>query len=255
MAGTQDSFTILSPAGYVMDIGFVAPLNGTGTFGPVIVTQPILGSIPFRGVGEHPLAAGEFSGRQGTMEVSFTAGAAGSARALAFLAASPSLLLGIAIDSSNRPYAVLINNAGAVVGLSLANDVLLAGTPAVAFLEWNSAGALASGRRGAFEVNESIDDWATNPVANWTPFAPSSLQIGMANTSLALLDFNGTIGKVQISNQISFLSIPGALTHDSHGNAALAGSSSMGATATVVLDATSTMAGASAVSADGELLP
>jgi hypothetical protein len=253
----QEAASILSPAGFIMDVSVVAPTNGVGTYGPTFVA-PLLPGAAFhtRGTGVFPLASLGLSGRQGTIQVGITPGATGSARAIVFLALSPTVMLGIALDSTNRPYAILKNAAGTTVGQSTAEPgTIAAGTPLALTLAWNSQGVVANGINAALLINSNVVSWGTVPNAVWTPFVPTAVYVGTTLGALGLSDALGTIGTVQISDQVAFFPPVGADVAESFTDSAqMSGNSTMSLHATVVYQGGSTMAGDSTMDADGTLI-
>lgn len=254
----QDSFSIISPAGFVMNIGFGSqpPTNGTGTYGPVTVTQPLPGgSLLANGVGVQTITPGTISGAQGTMSAAFTTGVSGTAQGVVFIAVSPTVLLGIALDALNRPYAILTDVLGNIVGESLVSgSVVAAGTPMNVQLEWNSASAVSPPLFAEFEAGALIEDWATRPVSVWTPFKPTLLYVGTALGGQGLGDFVGKMGLVQVSNRATFTVLPSSQVADEDA-VTMAGSASMTATAHAQWSISTSMIGDSSVSANATKTP
>lgn len=230
----QESAFILSPAGYIVDVGVVAPVNGTGTFGQQYVA-PILsgGAFHTRGIGQFDLT-GQFAGRQGAMRVALTTGAAGTSQAVAFIALSSTVMLGLALDTSNRPYAILKDQYGTTVGLTkVVAGALPSGTPLELTLSWNSKGVVLGTRYGSLTVGSTVTDWVTSPVAAWDYFVPTRLYVGTTLGGLGLGDFVGKIGIVQVGNQV-VAPTAGSETAEAIAEvAAFAGTSSMIVSATV----------------------
>lgn len=208
----QDGFTSLSGgSGYHVDVGVSAPtadgqnmFNGRGNYGDVVVTEALPGAIILaQGRGRRPLSA-FVSGAKGGMSVSLKVGAAGSIRAVAYLT-DGSNLLGINVDASNRPYAIIQDNAGTVVGESVVlGSALLTGTVANITVSWNSNKLVegASGYYAAVKVGGTVADssaWATVPSATWISWVPTDLLLGYDDGISA--EFNGTVQKVQIGNR------------------------------------------------------
>ena len=201
---SQEAFTILSPAGYLIDVNIIAPVNGTGTHGGNVVSIPLPGCVlQLRGSGEFsPL---NLSGRQGAIRVDCTTGVAGSAQALAFLAVSPSILLGVVLDATNRPYAILIDVLGNLVDQSEPfGPALSSGVPLSLLLTWDSTNVVRDDLHAAFLVNnEQIADWVSS-VPSWVPFVPAAVYVGTSLGGGGFANFLGTIGKVQIGNSVVF---------------------------------------------------
>jgi len=200
----QDNFSIISPAGYVMDIGVISPSNGTGTYGNVSVSKVLPGGfVQARGRGDYPIT-GSLSGRQGTMLINCTTGTGGASQAVAFIAFSPTLLLGVALDASNRPYGLLVDTSGNVVGQSeAAGPTLAAGVPLTIELAWDSQKAVRLGGYAALQFNGLIANW--NPIVlAWVPFVPTTLYVGTSFGGYGFSTFTGTVGKVQVSDTVIF---------------------------------------------------
>lgn len=120
--------------------------------------------------------------------------------------ATPTRYLAIKLDNTNKPFAKLTNNLGAVIGVMTPSlPALSAGQPATIRLAWNSQAAVddLSGRRASFRLNGTFapgSDWTTNPLANWASFQPRFLMLG--GLLFGDADFNGTIAAVQLSNLV-----------------------------------------------------
>jgi hypothetical protein len=251
----QDSFSILSPAGYVMDVGIVPSVNGTGTYGSVFVSKLLPGGlVQARGRGEYPLD-GRLSGRQGTMQINCITGTAGASQAVAFIAVSPTLLLGVAVDATNRPYALLVDILGNLVGQSEAmGPALLAGTPLTIELAWDSQNVVRQGDHTAFQFNDQIADWGATNVPVWIPFVPTKLYVGTSLGGYGLSSFTGIIGKVQIGDTVTFVTVVGASEAEDLGDSAdFYGESDFAADAGVVLDASVDSSGDSDFTSDANV--
>jgi hypothetical protein len=244
----QESAFILSPAGYIMYVGVTAPSNGTGTFGQQFVS-PILagGAFHTSGTGQFPLT-GQFSGRQGSIKVTLTTGTAGTAQAVVFLALSSTVMLGVALDSSNRPYAILKDQYGTTVGLTkVVAGAVPSNTPLELTFSWNSKGVVFGSRYSSLTVGGVVTDWVTSPVSTWEYFVPTQLYVGTTLGGLGLADFVGKIGVVQVSDQVTS-PVSGSETAETIAlSSAFAGAAAVTANAKVVYAATGTMAGTAAV--------
>lgn len=244
----QESFSILSPAGYVMDVSVVAPVNGPGTYGSVFVSRPLPGGVvQVRGKGEH-LLEGQLSGQQGTLLINCTTGTAGASQAIAFIALSPTLLLGVALDTSNRPYALLVDVLGTTVGQSVVlGPAIPAGIPLVLELVWDSKNVIWEGGHAAFQYNDQITAWSAS-VPTWDSFEPTSLYVGTSLGGHGLSSFTGVIGKVQVGNSVVFTTVVGAVEAENLGDSAdLAGTSILIAGAKVTYAETASCVGASSI--------
>jgi hypothetical protein len=251
----QDSFSILSPAGYVMDVGIVPSVNGTGTYGSVFVSKLLPGGlVQARGRGEYSLE-GRLSGRQGTMQINCITGTDGASQAVAFIAVSPTLLLGVAVDATNRPYALLVDILGNLVGQSEAmGPALPAGTPLTIELAWDSQNVVRQGDHAAFQFNDQIADWGATNVPVWIPFVPTKLYVGTSLGGYGLLSFTGIIGKVQIGDTVTFVTVVGASEAEDLGdNADLYGESDFAADAGVIWDASVDSSGVSDLASDANV--
>lgn len=250
----SENFSILSPAGYVMDARMIAPVGGPGSYGPAVVS-PILPGFHTLGTGVFPATG--LSGRQGTIRVSLVTGTAGgSAQAVVMLALSPTVMLGVILNTNNQPYALLIDQFGTTVGASKPDPPThAAGTPLEITLAWNSKGVVYNGFYAGVLANVDLPGWATPPVAAWTPFVPSVVYVGTSLGGLGLADFTGTIRVVQVADSVLFAVPPGINVEETFsGFALMAGTSSMSLSATVKYAGTTTIAGQSAMTADGTLV-
>lgn len=256
----QDGFSILSPAGYIMDVSVVLPQNGPGTYGGVIVSQALpCGSVQIRGKGEHSLYGPQgypLSGRQGTMWINCITGAAGANQAVVFLAMSPTRMLGVALDTNNRPYALITDIYGFQVGKSgVFGPSIPANTPLMIQFAWDSEHTVYAGDSAGFQFNNQVAVWWPD-VITWTPFVPSVVYVGTSLGGLALSDFTGVVDKVQIGDQVIFDLIPGALIEAEEylsANANMLGNSSATAGMDLVLGGFSDMDGDSSIGADATM--
>lgn len=254
----MDTLTVLSPAGYLINYSVVGLGNGSvsNTSGGVSVSQLLPGGgVQAQGVGEHALNS-RLSGRHGTMLVNATAGATGSARAVAFIAVSPTILLGVALDNSNRPYALLLDLYGTTVGQSEVGAAVPVGEPLTVQLAWDAENLVYNGLHAGVQSNNQVLDWTTLPSAPWTPFIPTVLYVGTSLNGLGLGDFNGTISRVQVGDTVVFVPIPGAaVSEDLSASATLAGVSTLAAAATVAYEGGAAMVGDSTVVAEADVIP
>jgi len=203
--------TIITSVPLLMDVGVSPPtadgLNmhtGRGTYGPVVVSEPLPGGvIQTSGRGEQILPPGVLTGRSGALRVTYKAGATGSTRAIAFLADGNSRLVGIAVDSNNRPYAVIRDIAGNVVAGSAPLGLVVPEGEVWTFtVTWDSQNLVvgSGGFYAAVKYNQEIlpgSGWTTPATSTWTAFVPTSLLLGYAGFAP---DANGTILKVQASD-------------------------------------------------------
>jgi hypothetical protein len=255
----QDGFSIISPAGYFMNVGVVSPLNGPGTYGGVVVAQILPGgSVQARGVGEHILSplGYQLSGRQGTMLINCTTGTAGSAQGIAFIAVSPTIMLGVALDTDNRPYGVILDILGNQAGKSgVFGPPILEGTPLTIQFAWDINNIVYADDRAGFQFNNQVEVWYPD-VVTWTPFVPTSLYVGTSFGGLSLADFAGTVGMVQVSNEVTFDVLPGAIIEEEeyfNANATMPGESTASAVPFLVLGGDATLDGDSSQTADADM--
>jgi len=250
-----DTFSILSPAGFIMEVDVVPPQNGPGTHGRNIVSTLLPGAnVQVRGVGEHTLQTPRgfsLSGRVGTMQIDCSAGAQGVDQAVAFLRAG-SLYLGVAVDAINRPYALIYDQFGNLAGKSaiFTPPPVPEGQNLEITLAWDVENVVYFGRHAGFQYNDWVALWYTN-VPPWTPFQPTSLMVGTTFGQLALADFAGTIDRVQVGNEVIWDIAPGAsieVAEQHQGQALMPGDSSWIAVPSLILGADSTMAGDSTAS-------
>ena len=202
--GQGPGLIILSPSGTVVRYNVVGwSPNGTGNAQPPVVS-PSVGGISMAGTGNLALSGYQTTGRQGTVDVVFTTGAAtGSDQFVAGVVdsmTSPTGYLGIFVDNENRPFAVVTDVNGNIVAstepLGVANP---AGITFHAALEWNSASIFNGSDFVVFEVGDVSEvNWGTEAAAPWKPFQPAALSVGGGFGSY--VSFTGTIGNVQLGN-------------------------------------------------------
>jgi hypothetical protein len=256
-----ENFSILMPTGLVMDVGVIAPVNGTGNYGPQIVS-PVMPGIRVNGTGQFPVD--RLSGRRGTLRVSFVTGTAGgTGQAVAALSiVGTTRFLGLMLDTSNRPIVLIRDQYGTAIAESepLVGGALAAGVPIEVVFSWDSTGIVAEGlfagvliRYGTYD---RVPGWTIAPSAPWATFTPNVLYVGMPPTGFPLVAFTGSIKVVQVSDEVDLV-IPAsaAVTEDLNGSASMVGSSTMLANATVVYAAAVTAAGNSTVTADATVTP
>jgi len=210
-----DSPFMISPSGVLVDTNYnTAPQAGIGSNinlgSPRVVSVPLPGApAHLRGIGDFPLS-GTFSGRRGTIEAAFTTGPTGTIQAVACLGVSPGAVpvIGIFLSALNKPYALIYNNAGAIVGnVAALGATLAAGTLLRIRLSWNSEAAISVGAFASFRLNGELypaSNWSASPIAAWTPFTPTLAQVGVPNAAgPTALAFAGTLHSVQISETVT----------------------------------------------------
>lgn len=199
-------FIVLSPAGFVMRYEEKAPRNGPGSQGGVVVSPVLKGqTVLVSGKGTVAVSS---SGLAGTLDVQVMAGAHNSNRALAYLVdrpAAPTAYLGISLDGSNRPYAVVLDASGSVVAwTAVAGPEVPPGASIHAKLSWDSRSPLYGGSYIYFEVNgQAPNVWVKEAMAPWTPFVPTNVFAGYGPDP----DFNGVLGFIQVSNTVTVVPV------------------------------------------------
>ena len=245
-----DSPFILNPSGLVSYPSW--PTSGNfGNVSPHKVSTPVPGqALAVFGSGTFDVTA-VVSGRQGSIRVSYVTGAAGSSRALAFLAQSSTVLLGVALDSSNRPYAILKDAYGTTVGQSSTSGdpAVASGVPGEVTLSWNSKGVVFNGRYASFVTGALAADWGTAPVAAWDQLIPASLLAGTSLGALSLSDFNGTLVCVSVGNQVVPVPAGTDASEVLQATGSFAGAAAVSASVKAIRGVSTTMAGSAAVSA------
>ncbi len=203
----------MSGPGILSDYLFSTPNNGLGNNAGWVTTTTLPGSPVqhFRGIGTNDVT-GILNPRQGTLEVFCKVGAAGTARAVAFVmpTGAPDTnnkAIGVALDTTNRPLAFLSDFAGVVVATSApSGSAVTSGSLLTLRLAWNSQAAVNGLRFASLRVNgEMIPDaeWGSGALATWTPFVPTQVAIGISDTTLSYADFNGTLYAVQQATLIT----------------------------------------------------
>jgi len=251
----QDGFSILSPAGYVMDVVIGAPVNGVGTYSGVVVSQLLPGGlVQVRGKGNHFLQ-GRLSGRQGTIQINCITGTGGAAQAIAFIAASSTLLLGVALDASNRPYALIVNNLGVAIAESeVFGPTLASGVPLTIQFAWDSNNVVHNGQHASFQFNDQIASWLA-VVPTWDYFVPTSLYVGTSFGGAGLIPFTGVVGKVQVGDSVIFTPVVGAIEAEDVGiNLLSIGDSILTSSAEAAWAAGTSPLGGAGLSADSDVV-
>jgi len=204
-----DNFMI-SPAGFILDYAVATPPTVGVGLKPNFVWQPLPGMVTFmNSTGDVPLNA-TVSGTQGTLQAICTAGTAGAAQVVAFLVdniTTPTLFLGISLDTTNRPCAWILDAHGTTVAhFANSGSAVVSGTPMTINLAWNSAAAVQSTHFAELKVNGAIPTgtWSTDATTAWTPFQPTALLVGDQGKSTfqSLGAFVGTVQKVQVTNTV-----------------------------------------------------
>ena len=211
--GPGPGLIIFGANGLILDVNYgSAPQKNGSCFGNPTASPALPGgSFQAKGSGEIALFPSQVSGLQGSMEVAFTTGASGAARGIAFIS-DGTHVIGIALDASNAPYAIVTDVTG-TVKLTGAGDSAPSGTNVVVNLTWDSRNPLSTGLYAFARVGERTLSWSTDPGAPWTAFSPTKVLLGTAlpapyNLSL----FNGSITRFQVSKIPTVVIAPGEST-------------------------------------------
>lgn len=248
--GPGPGLIVFGANGLILDYNTVSGVqpNG-GTMAPATAYTALPGaSILLRGAGEFALMPGQFGGIRGTLEVILKVGAAGTARTVALLADNSGNALGIALDASNAPYAILTDVLGNRK-LSTVGPVIPANQQTILQLAWDSQNPLSTGLYANFREQGTIEmDWVGNPNVPWTAFVPTKIYLGVGLTAYTLSTFNGTLVSVQVS---PFPVVPTgiALSHEDAASTNLIGTSTVSATLKLKCALTATETGAASVAA------
>ncbi len=204
----------LSPTGRV--VGFdppgVSARPGGGNQGTLAVRQSLPGvAFELRKACYVPVTAAQIPGARGYMDVRCLTGVAGaSPQALVFLCLSATVYLGLAHDTSNRPYLVLTDAAGTVIARTAPTGPARAtGLPLHIQMAWDATAGIDGTRHAYMVVNDvpGLDrTWTTDPQADWTSFSPTELQAG-ATTVSGYDPFVGTLRLVTVTTLVPTLSI------------------------------------------------
>lgn len=170
------------------------------------LTVPLLAGSSFQttGLGEVPVS---MVGARGVLDVTFVTGAAGTARAVAFLADAAGVrYLGIAVDTTNRVYGLAsVDGVGTVLAQSYPSGVVPAGTQVTARLVFDSTAAVEGTWYIAISVNGVIRNMVTAVTTAWTAFKPTKLLLG---DGASLGTYNGARAPfVQLSEQVGSTSL------------------------------------------------
>lgn len=195
--------------------GVGTPTWASGSSMLAATVLPILPGVAFdaRGTGRFDLTTDtklgpRVSGRQGSIDLAFVAGATGTARTLAYLTdslTSPTRYILLGIDTSNRPRLVIKDELGTTVAsVTPSYTAIASGQTVLVRMTWDSLNPVYGTRQASLRVNRELipdGDWATDPTADWTHFQPTHLVLGAGLAGAS--DFNGTISLVQVSNVVS----------------------------------------------------
>lgn len=185
----------------------VPPTNlGIGMAPPVVV--PLLPGQVFKGTGRGQLDLGNrLGGRQGSIDLLVDVGASGTARTICYLTdnvSSPTNVIAVKVDTSNRPRVVITNAFGTTVAaVTPSYTAIAAGQPVTIRMTWNSQASVDGTRFASLRVNREFvpsANWATDPTSSWVHFVPTHLVLG---GSLSDADFNGTVHVCQVSEVVT----------------------------------------------------
>lgn len=177
------------------------------TVGPGGITQQeyVVPRLPgagmqLHGTGEVPVTT--MSGVRGAIDVTFVTGAAGVARAVAFLVdASGTRHIGIGLDTTNHVIGtVSVDGIGTVLAQNFPlGPALPAGVQVRARLVFDSTAAVEGSSYVAISVDGVITNMQTTVTTTWTPFRPTALLVG---SGAGLGAYNGQRAPfVQLSEQ------------------------------------------------------
>lgn len=250
-----ENFSILMPTGLVMDVGVIAPVNGTGNYGASIVS-PVMPGIRVYGTGEFPVT--RLSGLRGTMRVSLVTGTAGgTGQAVAAISVTgTSLFLGLMLNTSNKPVVIIRDQYGAAIAESepLVGSAIAAGTPIEVVFSWDSTGVVDQGLRAGALITmntlSGVPGWTIAPTTAWATFVPNVLYVGLPPTGFSLVPFTGSIEVVQVSDEVGLV-IPASasITEDLGGYSLMSGGSTMLAEVSWIGGAAAVVAGESTMTA------
>jgi hypothetical protein len=245
---------MISPAGFIAAINYGTSPPSFDVFRPIPGGQ---GSF-FKTTGPWPIS--NLTGRRGTIQASVVTGAAGAARAVAFLVdrwPSPTKYIGIALDAGNHPYAQMsVDGVGTVSGRSSpAGAALAAGTPLNLRLSFNALGSIRGDWKAVFQVEDVTQGvWVVDPIATWVPFIPTFLLVGLSPVG-GVAAMNGTVQHVQVSETIdvAFRAVPP--TEEENALAGLVANSLLAGNITGTRQLDAYLVTDSAVAADFDVIP
>lgn len=207
--------TILNSSGLLVQVNEVTPTVPNGAWGSPSLPAGSVGNIQvstnLSGQVSNNSGSGRYTltnvpGIRGSVLATFVVGSTGVTRTIGYLtdnATTPTNRIVLGVDGMNRPYLAIYDYFGALkASVNPSYTSIAAGRQVTAVFSWDSTQAIDSTRFALLQVNRSAipnGDWATNPVATWTPFQPAALVLGYGIGNDA--DFNGQIISFQISNQ------------------------------------------------------
>ncbi len=247
--------TVTYPTGVLGSVKFSTtfPAPGTTTWGGLTVFAPMPGeAFSFEGTGGVALTARPAIGLRGTIDIKYTTGATGTARALLYLIGTASTnYIAVTLDTANRPLLTMKDVYGTTIAATTAvGSSIPTGTKMHIRLAWDASAAISGTRFVSMTINGvSVPpaNWSSNPTATWEHFNAATAEVGWT-TAVVLGDFNGTVERVQGSYQ----AIPGAVTATGDAltiAAALAPTAALSAAGTVVYAAAAATAPTAALTA------
>lgn len=150
----------------------------------------------------------KLTGREGTIDIWFLAPTAGTARTLCYLTddpASPTNVIAVRIDTSNRPLVTIVDQLGTTVGeVTPSYTAVTAGKLTHVRFTWDAVNPVDGTRHATLKVNEEAipgGDWSTDPTSGWDHFKPTHMVLARAfsGDSDAL---PGTVAWLQASNVV-----------------------------------------------------
>jgi hypothetical protein len=201
-----------SGSGYALDVlpqrNYVPGQSDAN--GGWLVTEQIPGvALQLQGSGSYNMN-GRHPGVRGTLDLAFTLGTAGTAQAVAFMESLDSppnspAVIGIAVDTSNRPYAYLADLMGNIVAQTTpSGSALPAGQLTLVRLAWDSQNVISGGLLVSLRVNHVLvgaGSW-TGGATPWYSFYPVMLEMGVADSALSVGDFKGSLLKLTLSRNV-----------------------------------------------------
>lgn len=181
------------------------PGNRVSYLGQSMAPNSVFPKVPqlemyARGVGRNVVT--KLSGHQGTLEVTATLGAVGSARALCFLTdeegGGNAILL--YVGSANEPNVTITDKYGTVVAQTDNATALGTGARIVLRVAWDSRYEMAASTHAVVTLNGVPLTYSTEPITEWEAFRPNLLMLAGANSTFSVVDANGIVEIVQASN-------------------------------------------------------
>lgn len=195
----MSEFKIYYPTGFIglvddppkTRITFLKPLDNSGFLRTGTGPFPIPGALP---------------PNRGTLEVSITLGATGTARCIAVLVdkwPNPTQQVGILIDTNNRPFAYLsIDGLGTVYGQGSPSGAAYAsGRTLRVRLSYDLRNFVHGASTALLEIEDQNQDWTTEPGLTSIQFQPTYLIVGDASVQ-GYSDFNRVVNWSQLAKDV-----------------------------------------------------